>query len=59
MMTERKAATIANEIYAAYRADKITARQASMLIQKIEFYLSPTALTKALEFLHGIRGFIL
>ena len=49
-MTERKAAMIANKVYAAFFAKQINKKEALNYLNQIDLYLSETALRKCADF---------
>ena len=53
-MTERKAAMIANKVYAAFFAKQITKIEALRYLDQIEHYLSETAFNKCKDFYYEL-----
>ena len=54
-MTERKAAQIANQVYAAAHAKQITAKDALAYLAKLEPYMSGAQLVKSSDFAYAVR----
>lgn len=54
-MTERKAAQIANQVYAAARAKQITAKEAMKYLNQIEPFMSAAQLAKLSDFSYAVR----
>jgi hypothetical protein len=54
-MTERKAAQIANQVYAAARAKQITANEAMEYLNQLEPFMSAAQLAKFSDFSYAVR----
>lgn len=54
-MTERKAAMIANKVYAAANAKQISAKEAMKYLDKLEPYMSAAQLAKLSDFSYAVK----
>jgi hypothetical protein len=54
-MNERKAAMIANKVYAAAYAKQISAKEALKYLDKLEAYMSAAQLGKFLDFSYAVQ----
>lgn len=55
MITERKAAKLANDIYAKHKAGELTDKKASEMLGILDMYLSQTQFIKLLDWQRFVR----